>query len=252
MYNVICIYIIYLLIIYLYLYLYLYLSSIYPSICLSCIYLCQPICLCLLSVSISINHLSIYINTSICLPICIYYLPTITHLSISLPIVVQFLSHMQLFVTPWTAAHQASLSITNSQSLLKPMSIELVMPSNHLILCRPLLLLPSIFPSVRVFSNESALCITWLKYWSFRFIISPSTEYSGLISKESFIFKELAHAVVEADKSNTFQVDQQAEDLKKELMFQLKRPREHLLAGFLFFFFVQGRSTLRLLPPSTD
>ena len=85
-------------------------------------------------------------------------------------------------VTPWTAAHQASLSITNSQSLLKFMSIKLVMPSNHLILCHPLLLLPSIFPSIRVFSNESALCIRWPKYWSFSFNISPSNEYSGLIS----------------------------------------------------------------------
>ena len=92
------------------------------------------------------------------------------------------LSHVQLFVTPWTAAHQASLSITNSQSLPKFMSIELVMPSNHLILCRPLLLLPSIFPSIRVFSNGSALRIRWPKYWSFSFNISPSNEHSGLIS----------------------------------------------------------------------
>ena len=89
---------------------------------------------------------------------------------------------VQLFVTPWTAAHQASLSITNSQSLLKLMSIKLVMPSNHLILCRPLLLLPSIFPSIRVFSNESTLHTRWPKYWSFSFSISPSNEYSGLIS----------------------------------------------------------------------
>ena len=91
----------------------------------------------------------------------------------------QSLSHVQLFATPWTAAHQASLSITNSRSLLKLMS-ESLMPSNHLILCRPLLLLPSIFPSIRVFSNESVLHIRWLKYWSFS--ISPSNEYSGLIS----------------------------------------------------------------------
>ena len=87
-----------------------------------------------------------------------------------------------LFATPWTAARQGSLSITNSRSLLKLMSIELVMPSNHLILCCPLLLLPSIFPSIRVFSNESALCIRWPRYWSFSFNISPSNEYSGLIS----------------------------------------------------------------------
>ena len=85
-------------------------------------------------------------------------------------------------MTPWTTAHQASLSITNSWSLFKPMSIESVIPSNHLILCHPLLLLPSIFPSIRVFSNESALRIRWPKYWSFSISISPSNEYSGLIS----------------------------------------------------------------------
>ena len=95
---------------------------------------------------------------------------------------VQLLSHVWLFVTPWTAAHQASLSITNSQSPPKPISLELVMPSNHLILCRPLLLLLSIFPSIRVFSDESALCIRWPKYWSFSFNISPSNEQPGLIS----------------------------------------------------------------------
>ena len=95
---------------------------------------------------------------------------------------VQTLSHVQLFATPWTAAHQASLSIIMSWSLLKHMSIELVMPSNHLILCCPLLLPPSIFPSIRVFSDESVLCIRWPKYWSFSFSISPSNEYSGLIS----------------------------------------------------------------------
>ena len=94
---------------------------------------------------------------------------------------VQTLSWVRLFSTPWTAAHQPSLSITNSQSLLKLMSIESVIPSNHLILCCPLLL-PSIFPSIRVFSNESVLHIRWPKYWSFRFNISPSNEYSGLIS----------------------------------------------------------------------
>ena len=92
------------------------------------------------------------------------------------------LSHVQFFATPWTAACQASLSITNSQSLLQDMSIESVMPSNHLILCCPLLLPPSIFPSIRVFSSESVLCIRWPKYWSFSFSISPSDEYSGLIS----------------------------------------------------------------------
>ena len=95
---------------------------------------------------------------------------------------IQSLSLVRLFLSPWPAARQASLSITNSQSPPKPMSIELVMPSNHLILCHPLLLLPSIFPSIRVFSNESALRIRWPKYWIFSFSISPSNEYSGLIS----------------------------------------------------------------------
>ena len=109
-------------------------------------------------------------NTKLCLFI---------HLFISS---VQSLSYAWLFVTPWTAACQASLSITNSWSLLKFMSIKSVMPCNHLILCRPLLLLPSIFPSIRVFSNESAFHIRWPKYWSFSFNISPSSEYPGLIS----------------------------------------------------------------------
>ena len=95
---------------------------------------------------------------------------------------VHLFSHVQLFVTPWTAACQAPLSITNSWSLLRLMSIESVMPSNHRILCPPLLLLPSIFPSIRVFSNESAFRIRWPKYWSFSFSISPSSEHPGLIS----------------------------------------------------------------------
>ena len=94
--------------------------------------------------------------------------------------VVQLLSHVQFFVTPWTTACQASLSFTISQSLLKLMSIKSVIPSNHLILCHLLLLLPSIFPSIRIFSSESALRISWPKYWSFS--MSPSNEYSGLIS----------------------------------------------------------------------
>ena len=95
---------------------------------------------------------------------------------------VQLLSRVQLFATPWTAAHQTSLSITNSRSSPKLMSIESVMPSSPLILCRPLLLPPSIFPSIRIISNKSVLHIRWPKYWSFSFSISPSTEYSGLIS----------------------------------------------------------------------
>ena len=109
--------------------------------------------------------------------ICYFISP---HNALSLLFVVQSLSHVQLCVT--SGMQHASLSITNSQSLLKPMSIELVMPSNHLILCHPLLLLPSIFPSIRIFSNESALHIRWPTYWSFSFNISPSNEYSGLIS----------------------------------------------------------------------
>ena len=102
--------------------------------------------------------------------------------SVSLFHSVQSLSRVQLFATPWITARQASLSITNSQSLPKLMSIESVMPSNHLILCHPLLLLSSIFPSIRVFSNESVLCIKWPKYGSFSFSISSSNEYSGLVS----------------------------------------------------------------------
>ena len=95
---------------------------------------------------------------------------------------VQLFSHVRLFATPWTAAHQASLSFTNSRNLLKPMSIKSVMPSNHLILCCPLLLLPSIFPRNTVFPNESVLYNSWPKYWSFRFRFSVYNEYSGLIS----------------------------------------------------------------------
>ena len=105
------------------------------------------------------------------------YMCVLSHLSS-----VHSLSHVRLFMTPWTAACQASLSVTNSRSLLKLMSIKLVIPSNHLILCHPLLLLPSIFPSITVFSNESFLHIRWPKYWNFSFSISPSNEYSGLIS----------------------------------------------------------------------
>ena len=105
---------------------------------------------------------------------------------------VQPLSHVRLFETPWTAARQSSLSITNSLSLLKLMSIQSVMPSNHPILCRPLLLPPSIFPSIRLFSNESVLHIRWPKYWSFSFSISPSSECSGLIAFRMDWFNLLA------------------------------------------------------------
>ena len=102
--------------------------------------------------------------------------------NINIFILVQSLSHVRIFAHPWTAARQASLSITKSWSLLRLMSIESVMTSNHLILCCPLLLLSSVFPSIRIFSNESVLCIRWSKDWSFHFSISPSNEYSGLIS----------------------------------------------------------------------
>ena len=95
---------------------------------------------------------------------------------------VQSLSHVRLFATPWTATCQASLSITNSQSLLKPMSIESLMPSSHFILCCPLLLLPPIPPSIKIFSHETTLCMRWPKYWNFSFNISPSNEHPGLIS----------------------------------------------------------------------
>ena len=111
---------------------------------------------------------------------------------ISIIVVFQLLSHVQLFETPWTAAYQASLSFTISWSFLKLMSIESVMPSNHLILCHPLLLLPSIFPSIRVFSDERALHITWPKYWNFSFSVSSSSEYSGYISFRMDCFDLLA------------------------------------------------------------
>ena len=107
-------------------------------------------------------------------------------------VVVQSLRHVQLFVTPRIAAHQASLSIPSSRSLPKLISTESVMPSNHLILCRPLLLLPSISPRIRSFSNESVLCIRWPKYWNFSFSISPSKEYSGLISFRTDLLDLLA------------------------------------------------------------
>ena len=110
------------------------------------------------------------------------YVSIIYSSSFYVVIVVQSISHVQLFATPWTAAHEASLSFTISQSLLKLMSIESVMPSNHLVICHPLLLLPSVFPRIRVFFSKSSHPIRWPKYWSFSFNISPSNEYPGLIS----------------------------------------------------------------------
>ena len=121
----------------------------------------------------------------ICLSLAFILLPDFSHHTSHHHLEVtsiQSFSHVRLFVTPWIAARQASLSITNSQSLLKLMSVESVIPSSHLILCHPLLLPPSIFPSIRVFSIESVLHIRWPKYWSFSLSTSPSNEYSGLIS----------------------------------------------------------------------
>ena len=133
-------------------------------------------------------HTSKYLNVPIFMEGFAHPLLLHPYFAVSLPdffVAVQSLSCVWLFVTPWTAALQASLTFTISQSLLKLTSIELVMPSTHLILCHLLLLLPSIFPSIRVFSNELALCIRWPKYWSFIFSISPSTEYSSLVSLQS-------------------------------------------------------------------
>ena len=134
----------------------------------------------------------------------------------------QLLSHVRLFATPWTAARQASLSFTNSQSLLKPMSMESVMPSNHFILCQPLLILHSIFPSIGVFINESTLHIRWPKYWSFSFSISHSSEYSGLISFRIDWFVLLA--VQGALKSLLQHHSSKASILQCSAVFQLSLP----------------------------
>ena len=142
---------------------------------------------------------------------------------------VQSLSYVGLFATPWTAAHQASLSITNSWSLLKLMSIESVMPSNHLILCRPLLLPPSIFPRIRVFSNESALRIRWSKYWSFSFSISPSNEYSGLISFRMDWFDLLA--VQGTLKSLLQHHSSKASILQRSAFFIVQLSHPHMTTG---------------------
>ena len=128
------------------------------------IYICVCVCVC-----VCVNYIYIYV----CVCVCVNYIYIV---------VIQSLSHVQHFETPWTGARQTSLSFTISQSLLKLTSNESVMPSNHLILCCPLLLLPLIFPSIRIFSNESALHIRLPKYWSFHFNISLAKEYSGLIS----------------------------------------------------------------------
>ena len=142
---------------------------------------------------------------------------------------VQSLSHVRLFATPRTTAHQASLSITNSRSLLKLMSIELVMTSNHLILCHPLLLLPSIFPSIRVFSNESVLYIRWPKYWSFSFSISPSNEYSGQIS---FRIDSLDHLEVqETLKSLLRHRSSKASILQCSVFYIIQLSHPHMTTG---------------------
>ena len=124
------------------------------------------------------------------------------HYTFAGTVLVQFSSVTQLYATPWTAAHQASLSIISCQNVLKLMSIESVMPPNHLILCHPLLFLPSIFPQIRVFSNESALCIMWPKYWSFSFSISPSNEHPALISLRIDWLDLLAVGVKPSPKSS--------------------------------------------------
>ena len=133
-------------------------------------------------------------------------------------------SRVRLFATPWTAAHQASLSITNSRSLLKLISIESVMPSNHPILCRPLLLLPSVFPSIRVFSSELVLHIRWPKYWSFSF--SPSNDYSGLISFRMDWFDLLA--VQGTFKSLLQHHSSKASFLRHSAFFMVQLPHPHM------------------------
>ena len=136
---------------------------------------------------------------------------------------VQSLSHVRLFVTPWTVAHQASLSITNSQSMLNLRSIESVMPSNHLIPCHLLLLPPSIFPSIRVFSNESVLHITWPRYWSFSFSINLSSEYSGLISFRIDWFDLLAVEGTDSQESSpTLQFESVCSSVLSQITLYLK------------------------------
>ena len=141
----------------------------------------------------------------------------------------QSLSPVQLFVTPWIAACQACLSITNSQSLLKLMSIESVMPSNHLILCHPLLFLPSVFPNIRVFSCESVFCIRWPKYWSLSFSISPSNEYSRLISFRMDWLDLLA--VQGTPKSLLQNRGSKASILQRSVVFVVQLSHPHMTTG---------------------
>ena len=143
-------------------------------------------------------------------------------------VVVQLHSHVQLFAIPRTAARQASLSFTISQSLIRLMSIESVMPSNPLILCHPLLLLPSLFPSISIFSNESALRIRWLKYWSFSFSISPSNDYSGLISIRIDWFDLLA---VQGLKSLLQHRSSKASVLQRSAFFMVQLSHPYMTTG---------------------
>ena len=174
------------------------------------------------------------------------------------------LSRVLLFATPWTTACQASLSITKSRSLLKLMSIELVMPSNHLILCRPLLLLPSIFPSIRVFSNESVLHVRWPKYWSFSFSISPSKEYSGLIS---FRMDWMDLLVVQGTLKNLLQHRSSKASILRHSSFlysptltsmESQRVGHNLATNTFTFYLVHGSLMVHnglvslVLPPLTD
>ena len=141
---------------------------------------------------------------------------------------VQLFSHVRLFATPWTAACQASLSITNSWSLLKLMPIESMMPTKHLILCHPLLLLPPIPPSMRVFSNESVLHIRWPKYWSFSFSISPSNEYSGLISFRIYLFDLLA---VQGTLKSLLQYHSPKASVLQCSVFMVQHSHTHMTTG---------------------
>ena len=150
---------------------------------------------------------------------------------------VQSLSSVLLFATPWTAACQASLSITNSWSLLKLMSMESVMPSNHLILCHPFLFLSSIFPSIRVFSSESVLRIRWPKYWSFSFSISPSSEYSGLISFRMDWFDLLA--VQESLKSLLQHHSSKASILRCSAFFMVQLSHPYMTTGKIIALTIQ-------------
>ena len=153
---------------------------------------------------------------------------------------VQSLSHIRLFSTPQTAACQASLSITNYQSLLKLISIESVMPSKHLILCHPLFPLPSIFPSIRIFSNESILCIRWPKYWSFSVSISPSNEYSGLVS---FIMDQLDLLAVQVTLKGFLQHHSSKASILQcsaSFMVQLSHPCEYsyICTQFVYMLYI--------------